>query len=322
MNGKVKNAGKRCVDVFRRILKRIYWVGYGNVITYLISLQTPAVNDMRVDEAFRYQYDGYYPTLYRKGKRRINQIYKRVNAFDAEGLPVMMNSDSKYWPVTIAQYGLLNYNFFLTYKTEDYKKAVINACNWFVDNIDDKGRWFYRNSVFLDIVDEMLKAPFISAMAQGEGISLLIRGYALTHDSRYLRCAEEALNPFFHATSEGGVCEKIGELSIFEEYPTTIPSHVLNGFLFSLFGLYDLSCIHSEKAANARALFNEGYKTLIKILPLFDAGFCSRYDLGHLTAGPRKNARPYYHFIHVNQMIAINSICESKILQFYIKEWK
>ena len=322
MNRTAKNLGKRCVEGLRRIFKKAYWVGYGNVITYLISLKTPAVNDMRVDEAFRYQYDGYYPTLYKKSVRRFNRIYKRANTFDAEGLPTMTNSDSKYWPVTIAQFGLLNYNYYLTDKTEVYKKAVVNSCNWLVDNIDDEGRWLYWNSVFLDVVDETLKAPFVSAMAQGEGISLLIRGYKLTHDSRYLRCAEEALNPFFHETSVGGVCEKIGELSIFEEYPTVTPSHVLNGFLFSMFGLYDLSCTHGEKAAKAQALFNEGYDTLIKILPLFDAGFCSRYDLGHLTAAPRRNARPFYHFIHVNQLIAINSIRESKVLQFYIREWK
>ena len=54
MNRTAKNLGKRCVEGLRRIFKKAYWVGYGNVITYLISLKTPAVNDMRVDEAVSY----------------------------------------------------------------------------------------------------------------------------------------------------------------------------------------------------------------------------------------------------------------------------
>lgn len=322
MNRRIKNTGKRCVEKLRRFFKKSYWILYGNLITYLISLEMPVVNDMRVDESFCYRYDGYYPTIYKKGKRKFTRIYSRCNDFDENGLPVMLNSDSKYMPVAIAQFGLLNYNYFLTYKTDGYRMAVIMACNWLVDNIDDKGRWLYWNTVFLDAVDETLEAPFVSAMAQGEGISLLIRGYMLTKDSRYLRCAEAALDPFLYGTSEGGVREKIGELPIFEEYPTVIPSHVLNGFLFSLFGLYDLSCIKSERKATSQKLFNEGYETLIKILPLFDGGFCSRYDLGHLTAAPRKNMRPFYHYVHVNQLIAINSIRDSSVLQFYINEWK
>ncbi len=65
------------------------------------------------------------------------------------------------------------------------------------------------------------------------------------------------------------------------QYPSLqAPPHVLNGFIFALFGLYDFyKLTHSEVALD---LFNEGIETLKANLKRYDLGYWSRYDLTEL----------------------------------------
>lgn len=65
----------------------------------------------------------------------------------------------------------------------------------------------------------------------------------------------------------------------FEEYPTTPGSFVLNGFLYSLLGLYDLASINRNGTNKSRQLYDEGMATLKEMLPLYDTGSGSIYDL-------------------------------------------
>ncbi len=159
-------------------------------------------------------------------------------------------------------------------------------------------------------------------MGQGEGISLLVRGYLLSGNTTYIECAEKALLPFCINVFEGGVAGDFINYRVFEEYPTEHASVVLNGFIFSLFGLYDLSCIDCKHRDESKALFERGYDTLIHILPLYDDEFCTKYDLTYFSNPPRNsNNKPFYHKIHINQLIALNSIRHSDIISFYINKW-
>ena len=65
----------------------------------------------------------------------------------------------------------------------------------------------------------------------------------------------------------------------YEEYPSleNEPPHVLNGFIFALFGLYDY--YKATESEEALELFNQGIKTLKEKINLWDMGFWSRYDL-------------------------------------------
>ena len=48
---------------------------------------------------------------------------------------------------------------------------------------------------------------------------------------------------------------------------------VLNGFIYSLFGLYDLAQLgEGEMKVTAQKLYDEGMKSLKVMLPLFDSG--------------------------------------------------
>ena len=87
-----------------------------------------------------------------------------------------------------------------------------------------------------------LEPGWYSAMAQGHAMSLLSRAYSQSQNPLYLRAAYQAINPFLVPSSEGGVLTYLfGQHPWYEEYPTLPPSFVINGFMYALFGLYDLA---------------------------------------------------------------------------------
>ncbi len=106
-------------------------------------------------------------------------------------------------------------------------------------------------------------------MAQGEAISVLTRAHLLTGKLNYLHIVKKALAIFEHSTAEGGIVNKFKTYPVFEEYPSpTKPVVVLNGFIFSLFGLYDLLIATGDERANE--LFIRGIDSLLNILDLYD----------------------------------------------------
>lgn len=320
---RIEQSVKAMLRIVTKGIRGIYRIIYEKPIVFYKKLYCPAINDFKMYKSFTYRSDGYYPAIRKDNPKYTKKVYSRVVDFDEAGIPMLRLFEQKYWPVTIAQYGLLNYNFYLTYKQEKYKQTVIEICNWFADNISCDGSWQHNILYHCNVVNEDIKPPYASAMVQGEAISLLVRGYYLTKNNDYLDCAAKALNPYRKLVRDGGVLEYFNGMPFYEEYPTATPSLVLNGFIFSLFGLYDLSITNHSSSKEAEKLFHDGSETLKKVLPLYDGGFCSRYDLSYFTAAPmEEHKNPFYHPIHVNQLIAMNSLLHSDVLDYYIRRWK
>lgn len=123
-------------------------------------------------------------------------------------------------------------------------------------------------------------------MAQGHAMSALCRAYQLTGVRDYLKAAVRATSLFELPANKHGVVNMfMGLLPWYEEYPTTPPTFVLNGFIYSLVGLYDLKMTlgHGEDFEVAHRLYTAGVESLEKLLPLFDTGSGSAYDLRHVT---------------------------------------
>lgn len=106
-----------------------------------------------------------------------------------------------------------------------------------------------------------LAAGWLSAMAQGHGMSVLVRAYLATGEINYLHNAELALNSFAVNASAGGVRNYVFDMyPWYEEYPTRDGgTFVLNGFLYALIGLYDLMVTAklANVPTNATALFEQ-----------------------------------------------------------------
>lgn len=164
-------------------------------------------------------------------------------------------------------------------------------------------------------------------MAQGQAISLLTRMYRATKYHPYLDAAILALKLFNKNSSENGVKTYFMDRYIwFEEYPTTPSSFVLNGFIYSLIGLYDLSqsCQISSPSACSESLtlFNAAIESLKQLLPLYDTGSGTVYDLRHMSLKVAPNiARWDYHTTHINQLLFLNTILDDLSLQSTAKRW-
>lgn len=94
-------------------------------------------------------------------------------------------------------------------------------------------------------------------MGQGQAISLLSRAfYHSGGNMKYLRSAQAALKPFKILNKDGGVLSKFMNLhSWYDEYPTIPSIFILNGFMFSLIGLYDLFSLSPNNSQVRNILF-------------------------------------------------------------------
>jgi hypothetical protein len=224
-------------------------------------------------------------------------------AYDASGIPLLDYRGKiglQYNPVAIAQYGLGNYNLFRRSGHPDRRRKFFLAADWLCSHLEQNAHglavwnhhfdWEYR---------ETLKAPWYSALAQGQGISLLVRAHKESGDARYLDAAQRALASFFRPMAEGGVAftDENGDLW-FEEYIVSPPTHILNGFTWASWGIYDYFLATGD--TSARELFSRAVRTLVNNLDRYDLGFWSLYE----QSGTRLPmvASLFYHHLHIVQL--------------------
>ena len=230
--------------------------------------------------------------------------------YDSAGIPLLDYRGKiglQYNPIAIAQYGLGNYNLFRRTADPERQKKFFLAADWLCSHLEQNAHgvvvwnhhfdWEYRDT---------LKAPWYSALAQGQGISVLVRAYnearARTQSgaARYLDAAQRALASFHRPMSEGGVAftDERGDLW-FEEYIVSPPpTHILNGFIWAAWGIYDYFLATGD--APARELFSRTVRTMLNNLDRYDLGFWSLYE----QSGTRLPmvASPFYHQLHVVQL--------------------
>lgn len=88
-----------------------------------------------------------------------------------------------------------------------------------------------------------------------------------------------------------------------------------------MIGLFDASTI-PELRNESLSLFNEGLKSLLTFLPLYDTGDGSIYDLRHLGLKTAPNlARWDYHAVHVYLLKLLHNITGEKFLNEVGDRW-
>ena len=206
----------------------------------------------------------------------------------------------QYNPIAIAQYGLGNYNLWRRTSDPTRKTKFFLIADWLCAHLEHNAHglavwnhhfdWEYRDT---------LKAPWYSALAQGQGISVLVRAHKESGDRRYLDAARQAFAAFERPIADGGVVftDESGDLW-FEEYIVSPPTHILNGFIWALWGIYDYALATKDNAA--QELFSRGIKTLLHNLARYDLGFWSLYE----QSGTRLPmvASSFYHRLHIVQL--------------------
>ena len=276
------------LNYYRRIISA-YLLGGKSQLTFWH--ETPEENpNARTDELGEY-----YMTFAEKAD------YHGV--YDANGIPQLDYRGKiglQYNPIAIAQYGLGNYNLFRRTADTSRRQKVLLIANWLVEHLEANAQrlavwnhhfdWEYRDT---------LRAPWYSGLAQGQGISLLVRAHKESGDVRYLQAAEQAMASFFTPVADGGVAftDASGDLW-FEEYIVSPPTHILNGFIWALWGVYDYFLATHDR--NAQDVFSRAVRTLLHNLDHYDLGFWSLYE----QSGTRLPmvASPFYHQLHIVQL--------------------
>jgi hypothetical protein len=203
---------------------------------------------------------------------------------------------------------------------EDARQKFVLASNWLVGNLQENPfgvpvwnhhfDWDYRDA---------LKAPWYSGLAQGQAISLLVRAHAEMKKPEYLEAAQRAFASFLASTSAGGVCftDAKGDLW-FEEYIVSPPTHILNGFIWAVWGVHDYYLATRDE--RARLLFQAAVKTLLSNLSSYDLGFWSLYE----KSGTRMKmvASPFYHQLHIVQLCVMHALTGEQRFAEVARRWQ
>jgi len=244
-------------------------------------------------------------------------------AHDAAGIPLLNyrgNIGLQYNPIAVAQWGLGNYNLFCQGESAQRRNRFLTASDWLCAHLgrNSLGSWVWNHHFDWEYRSQ-LKAPWYSALAQGQGISLLVRAYRETGDTAYLDAAGRAFESFLKPTSEGGVTftDARGNLW-FEEYIVSRPTHILNGFIWAAWGVYDYFLATESRAA--QDLFTQAVLTLRTNLDLYDLGFWSLYEQSG-TMLPMV-ASPFYHRLHVVQLRVMHRLTGDEIFTRYADKWE
>jgi len=251
---------------------------------------------------------------------------------DAEGVrvvdfakkPTIGKSGRQYVLTAIDQYGLGSWDLWLRTKDPARLDAVRRQCDWLLANqttgAGGTGVWLHH----YDLGGEhRVKAPWVSGLAQGMSVSLLLRAWQGTGHEPYRAAADRALRSFATPLAEGGVrtVDDAGR-SIFEEVPSDPPHHILNGHVYALLGIHDHH--RATGSDEAAALFESGVAGLVANLARWDAGGWSRYSLNERRTLTNHFglASPLYHRLHIDMLLVLHAIAGDPRLDERARRWE
>lgn len=270
---------------------------------------------------------GHYYLLFDEEKVENQKGAVKSFVLDENGIPLtptyvdVEDQDFVYFPITIGQYGLSIYHTYLKTKSEYDIKRFFNTLKWFEDNsVEDSDIGIYWLTK-VSLPQYKNPGPWKSAFVQGRGISLFTRAFQHTHDEKYRSLVKKALLPLTKEVKDGGVTRMTQWGPFYEEYTANEPTLVLNGFMFSLFGIYDCVRIFPEIGL-AKELFWDGVETLKNCLPDYDLGYWSRYNHYHNYGDDLIDpATISYHRLHITQLNIFHRITEWDIFKHYSSKW-
>uniref|UniRef100_A0A832DM16 D-glucuronyl C5-epimerase C-terminal domain-containing protein n=1 Tax=Ignavibacterium album TaxID=591197 RepID=A0A832DM16_9BACT len=241
---------------------------------------------------------------------------------DADGIPLWKTDNEPYFhhPIVICQYalGIYEHLYQKNFSDIELKEKFLTQANWLKNNYHETecGKIWY---IYYDIPLYGIKKPWYSALAQGEAVSVLTRAYLLTKDESFLNLAEDAIKPFYIDVDKSGLLNYFQSNPVYEEYPSKIRTvAVLNGFIFSLFGLYDLQLI--SKNSFAKELFQKGINSIKNLLPFYDTGYWARY---YLFDFPKEYVASFtYISLMYEQLRVLYFLTDEKIFLDYSKRWE
>ena len=316
-----------------KALKTLIMVAIAGISTLALYENRETINNIRFQlmnwdpcTATSFEYNNYtinellYAELpYVNGNQNANyQNESADNLVDEEGI-LLFEIDGKkiYHPVFLSQYSLHILDRYHQTKKAEYLNEVIKIADKLEGlalKIDSTMLFPYPYDFVLHgrrYMDAM-KAPWYSALAQGQVLSLFTRLFEETQDTAYLDLSEKVFNSFYWHKYNHDLwisCIDWNNNIWFEEYPAEMPCFTLNGMIFAIYGVYDYYRI--TKRDDAKKLLMGAITTIENNIHRYrNEGEVSYYCLKH------KVDASVYHNIHVEQLNTLYSITgEPKFLE-------
>jgi D-glucuronyl C5-epimerase-like protein len=207
----------------------------------------------------------------------IDLTNEQLGLYYVHGVPISADAMTKAWCVASASATLKAFcalgsrDATALFNDHDALGRFKMLARWFLDNQKD-GKWEWDSDVPL----RNIKAPWISGLTQSLGISILLREYQLENNQAYLDAAGKALAWMGKSVQEGGIASRQANGVWYEEYPDAEhPSHVLNGHMWALFGIWDFYRVTRDPVA--KQMFDDGISVLQAEIGRYDVKDWSVY---------------------------------------------
>ena len=230
--------------------------------------------------------------------------------FDSLGVPALKLDGVNYChPAHMSQYGFKLLDWFSVSGDSSYfedalqviarlKKVSVtkDSCVLFPNQYDFK---VHRNP------NELMEAGWVSAMSQGQVLSLFCWMYEHTNDPSLLIWAEKIYNSFYRTKGNGDPqwisCVDQNQNVWMEEYPSETPCFTLNGKIYALIGLYDFYITIGN--TEAKELLSAGITTIKKNVHRF-----RRPNKPSLYCIKHNQSYEDYHQTHINLLRTLNKM--------------
>ena len=280
----------------------------------------------------------HYYFIFEEGRVSKGNDQALISKFDKDGIPInktyidVKDKDYVYFPISIGQMGLAVFHTYLQTKSEQDKKRFLKFVDWYYDNADENEELGVRWLTDVSLPQYKNFNAWQSAFSQSRGISILLRGYQITGKNppeadqpqaeKYSEMAEKALIPFTKSVEDGGVTSFTKWGPFYEEYTAEVPTLVLNGMIFALCGIYDFRRVFPENKL-AKKIFDDGILTLKNILPKYDLGYWSRYNLCKADWYPKIDpATISYQRLHITQLLMLHKLTGENIFAEYAEKFR
>lgn len=225
----------------------------------------------------------------------------------------------QYYSIAISQYALGNYNLFKKTGNSVNRERFFANAGWLLDNLkpNEHGAYLWTHSFDFEYF-RTLKAPWHSGLAQGQGLSVLVRAYAETGASKFEIASDRVYETLKLPIAEGGVIYQDDQgHNWIEEYLVEPPTHILNGFIWALWGIYDYWLL--TRKPEAFKLFQSYVDTIVKNLGRYDSGFWSYYELTPQRV--KCIASNFYHRLHIVQLKIMHEMTGQPDFMNYAEKW-
>ncbi len=229
--------------------------------------------------------------------RRKDQ-FARLFRLDKKSLENTGTGEYFHHPCPIAQGAIGYYDLWLENGDSAHLEQFRKQVNWLEENGVRHGDALLYPFPF-PIPAFSSDKDWVSGMYQGHILSAFVRAAELLKKGSYADMANKVYSSFAIPLGEPYGFRNEDKFGLwFEEAPIMPPNHILNGYIFAIWGIRDFY-IHSG-ADDVRDVWNKCVKTLVNALPEYDSGFWSYYNMEKKIASYN-----YHRNVHIPQLRAM-----------------